>query len=406
MPTPMMITEERLRMTDHALSLHASGSPALDWAARSMPLLADTMNTHADTFAGLHVGICLHLEPKTGVLAQWLLHLGAEVTITGNLGTTDPATATALSTLGADVIGDHADGPERHAENIRHVVAATPDLILDNGGEMIELILRGAPRSTGFVGATEETTTGGRRLRDLDVQADFPVIVINDSYLKLLVENEFGVGQSVVQGFMNATNAMLPGTRATVVGYGPCGKGVAKTLRKLGAQVSVADTDPYRALEAIMHGHRVGPLNEILPDAALVFLATGHPGIIGPCQFDLLADGVIIAGVGHEPYELDLQSLAANAEVEYSLAASGAGLDARIVYRMTDGREVVVLHGTKMINLVAASGNPIQAMDLGLSLQASSLAAIAQGEADFAGPNAVPSTVDRNLAAQLVDLWR
>src|SRR5690606_14508095 len=114
----------------------------------------------------------------------------------------------------------------------------------------IELLLRGAPRNAAFLGATEETTTGGRRLRERDLQADFPVIVINDSYLKLLVENEFGVGQSIVQGFMNATNAMLPGTRATVVGYGPCGKGVAETLQRLGARVSVADTDPYRALEA------------------------------------------------------------------------------------------------------------------------------------------------------------
>ena len=199
--------------------------------------------------------------------------------------------------------------PSSTRRTSRQVVAAIPDLILDNGGQMIELVMRGAQRSPRFAGATEETTTGGRRLRELDMQADFPVIVINDSYLKLLVENEFGVGQSVVQGFMNATNTMLPGTRATVIGYGPCGKGVAETLQRLGARVSVADTDPYRALEAIMHGHQVGSLDEVLPSSAIIFLATGHPDVVPAECLDLLRDGAIIAGVGHEPYELDLAAL-------------------------------------------------------------------------------------------------
>ena len=121
------------------------------------------------------------------------------------------------------MVGDHTDGPQEHAKNLDMVVSSEPDLLLDNGGEMIERVMRGGPRSARFLGATEETTTGGRRLRELDAEADFPVIVINDSYLKLLVENEFGVAQSIVQGFMNATNTMLPGIRAPVIGYGPCG---------------------------------------------------------------------------------------------------------------------------------------------------------------------------------------
>jgi adenosylhomocysteinase len=386
--------------------LPSSGSAAIDWAARSMPLLAATMASYAEAFVGRHVGVCLHIEPKTGVLVQWLRHVGAQVTITGNLGTTDADTAATLSALGATVVGDHRDGPGQHALNVNRVVTAAPDLLLDNGGQMIEQVMRGAPRNPRFAGATEETTTGGRRLRALEVTADFPVIVINDSYLKLLVENEFGVGQSVVQGFMNATNTMLPGTRATVIGYGPCGKGVAETLQRLGARVSIVDPDPYRALEAIMHGHRVGPLDEVLPTSAVVFLATGHPDVVPAESLDLLPDGTIVAGVGHEPYELDLAGLEERAASRYSLAPARADADARTVYRMPDGREITVLHGTKMINLVAAGGNPIQAMDLGLALQASSLAAIAQGAVDFTGPHGVPSAVDRDLATRLVELWR
>jgi adenosylhomocysteinase len=386
--------------------LPPSGSAAIDWAARSMPLLAATMASSAAVFAGRHVGICLHVEPKTGVLVQRLLHVGARVTITGNLGTTDADTAATLADLGATVVGDRRDGPSQHARNVSRVVSATPDLILDNGGQMIELIMRGAPRSPRFAGATEETTTGGRRLRQLDLPADFPVIVINDSYLKLLVENEFGVGQSVVQGFMNATNTMLPGTRAAVIGYGPCGKGVADTLQRLGAVVSVTEPDPYRALEAIMNGHQVGPLDEVLPRSAVVFLATGHPDVLPAECLDLLRDGTIVAGVGHEPYELDLAALEERAASRYSLAPPRADAEARTVYRMPDGREITVLHGTKMINLMAAGGNPIQAMDLGLALQASSLAAIAQGAVHFTGPHGVPPRVDRDLAARLVELWR
>lgn len=383
-----------------------SGSNRIDWARRSMPLLAATMQDLAATFAGRHVAICLHVEPKTGVLVQWLLHVGAEVTITGNYGTTDPETAATIADLGATVVGEHTDSLGQHRQNIAQVLASRPDLILDNGGEMIEMLLEGGPRNPKFAGAIEETTTGGRRLRERESPADFPVIVINDSYLKLLVENEFGVGQSIVQGFMNATNAMLPGTRALVVGYGPCGKGVADTLRYLGARVSVADTDPYRALEAIMHGHDVGPLATLLPGSDCIFLATGHPEVISAEHIPLLPDGAIVAGVGHEPYEMNLAALAEQAEAEYSLAGPGAEADARTVYRLPGNREITVLHGTKMLNLVAAGGNPIQAMDLGFSLQAVSLAAIARGDADFTGTHAVPADVDRALASRLVDLWK
>lgn len=386
-------------------TLPASGSPALDWAARSMPLLASTMAAHAGDFAGRHVGICLHIEPKTGVLVHWLLRVGATVTITGNLGTTDQATVDTLRALGATVVGGHDDDAAQHARNLDALVASEPDVLLDNGAETIERILRGGPRSAAFRGATEETTTGGRRLRELDVASDFPVIVINDSPLKLLIENEFGVGQSIVQGFMNATNAMLPGSRATVIGYGPCGKGVAETLARLGARVSVADTDPYRALEAIMHGHRVAPVEALLPESQLVFLATGHPGVISSDQLDLLADGVMLVGVGHEADEIDLPALRARAIRTTSLSVPSGDADARIIYELADGREVVVLHGTKMINLVAAGGNPIQAMDLGLSLQAASLAAIARGAVGFAGPHGVPADIDRELATALVGLW-
>ncbi|MGK9147179.1 adenosylhomocysteinase [Plantibacter flavus] len=391
--------------TPQQTALPRSGDPDTDWAARSMPLLARTMNEFGPAFAGLHLGICLHLEPKTAVLCQWLLAYGATVTITGNLGTTDPRTAELLAAQGAHVIGGRDDDEQAHARNLDAVVERRPDLILDNGGELIERLTEGAVRSFGFLGATEETTTGGTRVRGLRNQPDFPVIVINDSPLKLLVENEYGVGQSIVQGFMNATNRMLPALRAVVIGFGPCGKGVADTLRALGARVTVIERDPFRALEAIMSGHRVESIIEALPQAEAVFLSTGRPGVLSLEDLRLLPDGAIIAGVGHQPDEADIAGLAANATETVNLASS-TDADARIAYRLDSGKEIIVLHGTKMVNLTAAKGNPIEAMDLGLSLQAASLGAIALGRAAFVGVESVPEEINQMLATGLVEILR
>lgn len=372
------------------------------WAARHMPLLASAMHTYGAAFAGRRVGMCLHIEPKTAVLVSYLAQAGAEVVLTGSPGTTQEDTADALRAAGVSVIGRRTDSLDQHRTNITQVIDSQPDLILDNGADLIEAVLArgGLP---GLIGATEETTTGGLRIRSWKAAPDFPVIVINDSRLKLLVENEYGVGQSVVQGFMNATNLMIPGAHATVVGYGPCGRGVADSLARFGARVSVADTDPYRALEAVMAGHNVGDLRSLLPRTQLLFLATGHPNVIGSEEFDGLRDGVVVVGVGHMPWEVDGDVLA---QQTASVQHSGPNGQERAVHRLHDGREIVILADTKMINLTAAKGNPIQAMDLGLTLQARSLAAIAAGSnASLAnGTQAVPESIDREIAADLVDV--
>jgi len=363
------------------------------------------MRDYGPALRGRHIGICLHLEPKTAVLCQRLLETGAQVTVTGNLGTTDPATAETLAGLGVEVIGRREDREEEHSRNLDAVLARRPDLILDNGGELIERLIHGAPRSNLFLGATEETTTGGARIRALATQPDFPVIVINDSPLKLLVENEYGVGQSIVQGFMNATNRMIPALRAVVIGFGPCGKGVADTLRQLGARVTVVEIDPFRALEAIMGGHTVSSALAALPSAQAVFLSTGKEGVVSGQEVDLLPDGAMIVGVGHEPNEIDRDRLAATSVATRQLAATG-DVDARIGYSRADGRELVVLHDAKMINLTAAKGNPIEAMDLGLSLQAASLSLIASGGVAFTGAAPVPDEINRSLASALVEVLR
>jgi adenosylhomocysteinase len=338
-------------------------APGADWASDHMPLLHQAAEDVGSQLAGLRIAICLHIEPKTAVLGRLLVAAGATVALTGSPGTTRPETVDWLVAHGV------------HVHAARDDTAPRVDAVLD-----LDPHLRGG---------TEETTTGAILLREREQPPDFPIVSINDSRLKLMVENRFGVGQSVVQGFMNATNLMLPGTRATVVGYGPCGRGVAQTMRQLGALVTVVDTDPYRALEAVMEGCSVASLADALPTSRFLFLATGRPGVLGAEEVKLLPDGVVVAGVSHHPWELDLGLLGPT--------EPDATPGYHRVHRQADGRRVTMLAENRMINLVAGLGNPVEAMDLGLTLQLRSLAAVASGDLP-PGVQPVPDDVDRAVA--------
>ena len=372
--------------------------PAVAWALKHMPLTAQAVRELTPVLRGRRLAMCLHVEPKTAALVSLLAEAGMSVALTGSPGTTHDDVAQALREIGVTVFTRRADGEAEHAGNIAKVLESEPDITLDNGGDLtVALRESGAP--AGYLGGTEETTTGGLRLRELPGGWGHPVVVINDSPLKLLVENEFGVGQSIVQGFMNATNLMVPGVRAAVLGYGPCGKGVADTLSRLGARVAVCDTDPIRALHAVLHGHRVGPAADVVADAQLVFTATGHEGVLGAAELAALPDGAVLAGVGHFAWEIDQDALRAATVrvVEYAEPGRRTG------YLFEDGREIVVLDHGRMLNLTAANGNSIQAMDLGLTLQARSLGAVCAGWL-AAGVQPVPADVEHRIATDLVEL--
>jgi adenosylhomocysteinase len=374
--------------------MSASPHAGTHWALKHMPLTAAAVEETAPVLTGRRLAMCLHVEPKTAALVTLLAGAGVEVTLTGSPGTTHNDVASALRELGVAVHTRRADDEADHARNVAKVLECEPDLTLDNGADLtLSLLASGTPAA--YLGGTEETTTGGLRLREARV--GHPVVVINDSRLKLLVENEFGVGQSVVQGFLNATNLMVPGMRAAVLGYGPCGKGVADTLARLGARVAVCDTDPMRALQAILDGHRVGSGLEVLSDAQAVFTATGAPGVVGSAELAALPDGALIAGVGHFAWEIDAAALRAATVRTVEYGAPGR----RVGHVLADGREIVVLDRGRMLNLTAANGNSIQAMDLGLTLQVRSLAAIAAGGL-AAGVQPVPAPVEHRIATDLV----
>lgn len=379
-----------------------AGRERIDWTATQMPMLAELKSEFlaSTPFAGRTIGICLHVEPKTAVLCDVLRAGGAKVAITGSPGTTQDDVAAALAVSGCRVFTHRADSLETHRGNVALVVEEGPDLLLDNGADLVATaIARGATHN--IAGATEETTTGANRLREeLASDVGFPVIVINDSPLKLIVENEHGVGQSVVQAFMQVTNLMLPGRRAVVIGYGWCGRGIARTLRKLGAHVAVVEHDAIRALEAAVDGMTVGDLAEFLPWGEVFFTVTGRPGILGVDEFAHLPDGAILANAGHFSWEIDLVALRQQAA---SITQPAAGIER---LEMPDGRHLSVLTGGEMLNLAGGGGNPIEAMDLGLTLQARSLELLATAPPTTVGPQPVPDAINRRVARVMLAAMR
>ncbi len=352
-------------------------------------------------FDGATIGMSLHLEPKTAVLLETVVAGGARIVATGNHGSTQDDIVAFLRGSGMTVYGARDDTEDQHAGHIERILDAEPDILLDNGGD---LAARAADRgqADGIRGGTEETTSGGFRLRESYAdRIPFPVIVINDSPLKAIAENRHAVGQSAVESFQRITNLQVVGRRFVVVGYGWCGRGVAQYLRALGARVGVVEVDELKAFEAAFDGFRVGGLDTLLPWADTVITATGRPGILTGGSFDLLRDGAVLANIGHFPFEIDVPALAAAASTTTHVAP---GIDE---YELSGSRRIALLTEGRMYNLggTGPKGNSIESMDLGFALQALSLERVATGSASLAaGPQRVPDDIERHLARRTVEL--
>jgi adenosylhomocysteinase len=382
--------------------LSSSGAARVEWIRSRMGLLADVRREFAATqpFAGRRIGMSLHVEPKTAVLVETLADGGAELVGTGNFGSTQDDVVAYLNTLpGIMIVGRRSDPLEQHERNIATVLDADPDILLDNGGDLAAGIVE---RGLGgrIIGGTEETTSGGDRLRgELHGRVPFPVIVINDSLLKAIGENKHAVGQSAVESFMRLTNAMVPGRRFVVFGYGWCGRGVAHYLRALGGKVAVVDVDELKAFEATLDGFRVGPGDAFAEWGDVFVTATGRPGVLGYDLIERMHDGAILGNIGHVPWEIDVPALRANA------AAHTRIVDALDRFDLPNGRHVVLLAEGRMFNLAGSEpkGNSLESMDLGFLLQSLSLERIATRASELApGAQPVPDDIDRTIARRMM----
>jgi adenosylhomocysteinase len=382
-------------------SLVKQGMSKIRWAELHQRLLQRLRAQFSETkpFAGLTIGMCLHVEPKTAMLCFVLQAGGANVVITGSPGTTKNDVAAALRQAGIIVYGQQEDGLTQHQENIRQVMSYDPHLLLDNGADLVAAYLAN-PGQSRVIAGTEETTSGANRLRgELHGACSFPVIVINDSPLKLVVENEHAVGPTIVEGFMRETNLFVESRSFAVFGYGSVGRGIARCLRKLGGHVTVVELDPIRALEAVFDGMYVASLEEALSSNEVFFTATGRPGIIAGESFERLPDGAILANAGHFSWEIDVAELRRRASTVERLREWVE------LFTLEDDRRITLLAQGQMLNLAGGGGNPIEAMDLGFALQVQSLAYLVAHHKELpTGPQPVPDEINRTTARQMVEI--
>jgi adenosylhomocysteinase len=377
-------------------------STRIDWVAEHCRLLRSISAEFKDTlpFRGLTIGTGIHLEAKTVALLLTLRDGGARLVSTGNLNTTQPEALQALNAEGVVVIGGPTRDRQVHGRYLGEVIAARPDLILDNGGDLFARYLD-APYD-GLRGGTEETTSGRMRLEPLRGRLRLPILVINDSPIKQFAENEHAVGQSALESYLRLTNRVTNGEEVTVFGYGACGRGVAANFRGACARVTVVDVDPVTRLRAHLDGFSTPPREQAIADADLIITVTGARDVLTAADLPLLRDGVIVANAGHFPFEIDVDAIAGSPDV----AGFREYADDLMTLELHDGRRVHVISRGHMFNLAGPRplGNSIESMDLGFALQARCLEAVANGSVDAASCVVpVPGSIDAAIATSYLD---
>ena len=349
------------------LSLKDLGKKKINWVSERMKVLNELVSRYEaeKPLEGTRVGISLHLEAKTAYLAISLKKLGASVSVTSsNPITAQDDVAAALTEYVDHVYAWRGETPEEYEENHKRILDQKPNIIIDDGADLTVMAISSG-RYEGIIGVSEETTTGVRRLKALEREGrlKFPAIAVNDAKGKYLYDNRFGSGQSVVDGIMRATNSMIGGKEAVVVGYGWVGKGVAERLRGLGARVTVVEVDPFKALEAYFDGYKVTNMDEASKYGDIFVTCTGDIRVITGKHMLNMKDGAFLSNAGHFDVEVDMKWLRENAKY------LGEARPNVSEYLLPNGKRVYVLAEGRLVNLGAADGHPIEIMDLSFSLQ-------------------------------------
>lgn len=355
------------------ISLAPSGELKIAWVRRNMAVLRGIEADFAaeKPFAGMKIALSVHLEAKTAYLCRVLAAGGAEMYVTGSnpLSTQDDVAA-ALAAGGIEVHATHGASPEEYEKQLEAVLSVGPNIIIDDGGELVELMrTKFADLLPGVIGGCEETTTGIIRLKKLhrDGILPFTMMMVNDADCKHLFDNRYGTGQSVWDGIMRTTNLIVASKRVVVSGYGWCGKGVAMRAAGLGAKVIVTEPDPVHALEAVMDGYEVMPMREAAKVGDIFCTVTGCRDIITKEHFGLLKDGAILTNAGHFDCEVDVAGLAAMAVKREVRRDNIEG------FTLPGGRVLNVIGEGRLVNLAAGNGHPAEIMDMSFSVQALAL---------------------------------
>lgn len=376
------------------------GTLRLHWAEAHMPVLEAVRERFRKEkpFKGLKVGMALHTEAKTGILAITIAEAGAEVRLAScNPLSTDDSVALALrEKYGLKVYAKKGETSEEYYQNLNSVLDMQPDYIIDDGADLITMVHTSRKDVLpGIKGANEETTTGVIRLRAManDGVLKFPVMAVNDSKMKFLFDNRYGTGQSAFDGWMNATNLMVSGKNLVVAGYGWCGKGVAMRAKGLGANVIVTEVDPIRAIEAKMDGFRVMRMVDAVKEAEIVITVTGCKDIIRKEHLEVMRDGCIMGNVGHFDNEISKPALVS--------LSDGCTRVREFVeeYSMKDGRKLYLISDGRLMNLAAGQGHPAEIMDMSFAVQALGLEYMVKNHGSMGpGVYTAPDSLDVDIA--------
>ena len=380
------------------LSLAPSGERKIAWAWRNMPLLREIKKDFEKTkpFKGVKITLSVHLEAKTACLCRTLAAGGAEMSATGcNPLSTQDDVAAALASKGMHVYAWHGATTEEYERHLTKALESGPNIIVDDGGDLINIMHTKLQHLIpGVFGGCEETTTGIMRLFSMaaDKSLMFPMIAVNNAQGKYLFDNRYGTGQSVWDGINRTTNLIVAGKCVVVAGYGWCGKGIAMRAKGFGAMVVVTEIDPVKALEAMMDGFDVMTMDEASVIGDLFITATGCTGVITERHFGKLKDGAVLCNAGHFNVEVDVDWLDCNTEKsEQKPNIMGYALD--------NGRKIFVLAEGRLVNLASGDGHPVEIMDMSFAIQALSARYIAENHTDLEpGVIPVPKEIDLDVA--------
>ena len=380
-------------------SLAPEGHRKIDWVAQHAPVLNKIASEQlADgSLRGHKIAMTIHLEAKTAYLALLLSEVGAEVTVSGSnpLSTQDDVCA-ALAERGVRVFATHDPSDEDFEAYLHRTLETDPDLIIDDGAELVGRLIEHHPDLVGnVIGASEETTTGVLKLRAMTAEEvlPFPVLASNDARMKHLFDNRYGTGHSSIVALLSNTNLFLSGKAIVVMGFGWVGRGLAKYADGMGARVIVCEPDPIKLLEAYSEGYQVMNSLQAAAVGDVFLTGTGNLKVLGTEHFARMKDGALLANAGHYDHEFDLAALRETAvgsrEVRSNITE----------YELSDGRRLHVLARGRLVNIAAADGHPVEIMDLTFAVQALAAHHLANHAAEMApGIQPIPEAIDDLVA--------
>jgi len=383
------------------INLAPQGKQRIEWADREMPVLRLIRERFEEEkpLEGVKLVACAHITTETANLARTLQAGGAEaILIASNpLSTQDDVAASLVADWSIPVFAMKGESTETYMRHVRMALETNPNIIIDDGSDVVATMLKEKPElSQTIIGTTEETTTGIVRLQAMAKAGvlNFPAMAVNDAQTKQFFDNRYGTGQSTLDGIIRATNILLAGKNFVVVGYGWCGKGCAMRARGMGANVIVTEIDPIKAIEAVMDGFRVMPMNEACKLGDFFVTVTGNRHVIDKEHFEAMRDGAIVCNSGHFDLELNLEALR---EMSTEVANRRPFVEE---YIGTNGKSVIVLGEGRLINLAAAEGHPASVMDMSFANQALSAEYLVKNKGELAaGVHVLPAEVDQEIAS-------